>query len=1353
VKADRLPGSTDEIRDSLLRSLATHGTPGLNVEADDDFAVALVGAWAAVCADLGRWQNHLDAEAYLDTAAEPRSVRELVRLTGYEPKPAVAASTILAFTARVSDGVVETTIAAGRQVRSIPADGESQATFETTDDLVVRPGWSAISLAKQGSAPFVVTDLTGWLSIEGCQPAPKVGDGVLLRARATVGDNPPAAMLFRTVRSVERTARGASFRLRLDTTVSLRSGVELSDPEVYLLSLRSRPFGADAPRWPVASVADRERVGTRRGWVMASLQGKEWRRQNRGLPPLEVHSLAFDHLGCAYAGTDGAGVYRLAAESDTWESLGEGAEKAHVTALAIDHRNRVFAGTTSETVLVYSPDTDKWDAVGDRVQRSRHGRRRGPKRAPWPLLPVRSLVAARAYNKDLLFAGTDHGVYRWVDDHRGWRGLNPGLPDWDLDTARTSVSALAFDTTRLELYAATSQGVYRSQTLGYTWHRRNAEIGSHGPPRVVDLLLSTWDDPTRLALFAATEHGVFRSANGGRHWHDTAPIDSSSTPVQRLAVTSGQRIFTGTAHGVAGWATDLPLWHHLPVDPPADRNLETDPMDDVRCLAGNRFGHLLAAMPRGDFLEHEWPNYWIGGANHPFIDIPHSKVNIGGRKDIVAGSTIVLRNRITLDLLATTVVEVEIIDRHDFGLTSAVSRCQLLTDDPEGLRWRFPIRDTDVYAASQLITVAPERSDRVDVVRGSRIVLASDADVPPVGRLVAVSGKPARARIEQLGDLHGLSVGRKMRLGFEWLAATSTVRSGHADQATTVGTIEPRALCVLDTRCTAGLDEGVISDDLRRAIAMQVPEVGELRVIETSALFSVLLDVDRFDRYVLISEGTQGQVEAHGDHDVHQGLGLNPNRSRVTVWSIPGPLLVEGDPVTRSDGKVEWRVRSDAGRFFGLVVEPAALTFVAASPQDRWCSEVARIAAIVPDSRGNPTLVLDHPLDTAYDSTTVELNANAVEATAGASVPHEVLGSGDSAVAHQSFHLSFPHLVYTPSPAGQTSSLVVEVVRHADQIGLAQALRSGLSGLDRVQWHEVSSLLTAGPSSRVYEVRHDDDGGTTVRFGDGHHGSRLPNGYGNVVATYRTGPAVPMSLQPGQLTLLTSRPKGITSVTNPVAASGGKSAESLDLARIAAPQATRTPKRPLSIRDIAWFAQAFPGVGHASARRLQVDGKYVVHVSVGTADGSHLAPDSAVITDLDAALRRSIARPVSLHIEPVRWAMIAVAAHLVIDPDHDPATLIASASALLLSSYRTDSASFADDVSAATVLSLLHTLTGVRGAELVTFTDADDQLGREALIRAPLATWDTVTRRFSPATLVAIDRSADVRISAERMAR
>ncbi len=170
------------------------------------------------------------------------------------------------------------------------------------------------------------------------------------------------------------------------------------------------------------------------------------------------------------------------------------------------------------------------------------------------------------------------------------------------------------------------------------------------------------------------------------------------------------------------------------------------------------------------------------------------------------------------------------------------------------------------------------------------------------------------------------------------------------------------------------------------------------------------------------------------------------------------------------------------------------------------------------------------PLAHCYRRGTVVLHGNVVHATHG-ETRTEVLGGGDATRRLQVFTLRQRPLTWTSAPttSGTASSLEVRV--------------------GDVAWHEAATIVELAPGTRGFLTRQDDAAATTVVFGDGVHGARLPTGAENVRATYRSGIGSPGNVRPDQISLLATRPLGVKAVTNPLRASGGADAESRDQAR------------------------------------------------------------------------------------------------------------------------------------------------------------------------------------------------------------
>jgi Baseplate J-like protein len=250
-------GTWNSFKESMLARLSSADYPALQAlktRADDDFTIAFLDSTAMVLDILTFYQERLVNESYLRTASQLRSLTELSRLIGYQPAPGVSASTYLAFTLKAAPGqppnpaAAPITISAGTKVQSVPAQGQTPQTFETSADILAKPDWTALP---------VQTGLT-W--------APQTGDtSVYLAGTATqlqpgdlfliVGDEragPPSDPTnenwdIRVVGAV--TADGQNNRTLVTWSEGLGSGTVTpaqDNPKFYPFRQRATLFGYNA---------------------------------------------------------------------------------------------------------------------------------------------------------------------------------------------------------------------------------------------------------------------------------------------------------------------------------------------------------------------------------------------------------------------------------------------------------------------------------------------------------------------------------------------------------------------------------------------------------------------------------------------------------------------------------------------------------------------------------------------------------------------------------------------------------------------------------------------------------------------------------------------------------------------------------------------------------------------------------------------------------------------------------------------------------------------------------------------------------------------------------------------------
>lgn len=102
----------------------------------DDFGIMLLEMWAYVCDSISFYDEVIANESYLRTAQQRASLRKMVGLLGYLPRPAVAATVDLAI---MAEGRQPLSLPAGTSFRSGAFPGSAPQVFEVDADSRVHP--------------------------------------------------------------------------------------------------------------------------------------------------------------------------------------------------------------------------------------------------------------------------------------------------------------------------------------------------------------------------------------------------------------------------------------------------------------------------------------------------------------------------------------------------------------------------------------------------------------------------------------------------------------------------------------------------------------------------------------------------------------------------------------------------------------------------------------------------------------------------------------------------------------------------------------------------------------------------------------------------------------------------------------------------------------------------------------------------------------------------------------------------------------------------------------------------------------------------------------------------------------
>lgn len=343
---------------------------------------------------------------------------------------------------------------------------------------------------------------------------------------------------------------------------------------------------------------------------------------------------------------------------------------------------------------------------------------------------------------------------------------------------------------------------------------------------------------------------------------------------------------------------------------------------------------------------------------------------------------------------------------------------------------------------------------------------------------------------------------------------------------------------------------------------------------------------------------------------------------------------------------------------------------------------------------GKSVLILENSLTYAYVRKNVTLNANVALATHGETVS-EVLGNGDARTTFQKFKLKQPPLTFVSAatPSGTASTLEIRV--------------------NGILWTEVTTLYAHNPNERIYITRQNDQSETTVIFGDGKTGARLPTGQANILATYRKGIGTGGLLRVHQLSQLLSSPQGVKSVTNPLAATGAEDRENLSDARNNATLTIFTLGRIVSLQDYEDFCRAFAGISKALAYWAWCGQKRCVHLTVAGTGGAKVDGSSELYKNLLDAIDGAGIPGVAVTVETYQPVFFRITARIKVHDDYDPDLVLGMVEDELIDQFSFEQRAFGQGVSFSEVNSSIQNVEGVVAVDIDEFYRADSTTGLE----------------------------------------
>jgi len=271
-------------------------------------------------------------------------------------------------------------------------------------------------------------------------------------------------------------------------------------------------------------------------------------------------------------------------------------------------------------------------------------------------------------------------------------------------------------------------------------------------------------------------------------------------------------------------------------------------------------------------------------------------------------------------------------------------------------------------------------------------------------------------------------------------------------------------------------------------------------------------------------------------------------------------------------------------------------------------SELVMISGVSQETASDNTAytvltLANNGLAYTYDRSSVTIYGNVAEATNGQSVG-QVLGNGNASQAFQTFTLGQQPLTYVSAatPSGAQSTLSVTV--------------------NQIEWEETDDLSALGPNDHAYITQTNNSGQTSVVFGNGVNGARVPTGTANVQATYRYGIGSAGNVVAQQVSQMATQPGGVQSVINPLPASGGADPDTVNQARANTPLAVNALDRLVPVQDYAEFSLTYAGIGKAASVKLSNGRRQVVFVTIAGAEDIPIDTNSDLYNNLVQSLQQ-----------------------------------------------------------------------------------------------------------------------------------
>ena len=389
-----------EFRSSLIAALSHRDHPALaslTTRDGDDFTIAFLDAVAAMGDVLTFYGERIATESYLRTATERRSILELARLIGYELKPGVAASTLVAFTVEDPPVPVGEALAprvavvdVGVKVQSIPGHEEKPQTFETVERIEARAEWNTLRPRLVG--PQVIAGSPASLTLAGTDTKLQPGDTVLLVSGLPGSNVADSNWEARRIAGVSTDFTASRTTVALDPG-SAKSAFAPSGPvQAYAMRTRAAAFGYNAADWKTLSASFKKAyLGKANSYTLTEDDLKEWPAFGQVFTADVIDATISASLDLEAVHPVSSGTWavlstpsasHLFTVSSTLETgLTRFAISGRVTRVALDGSGFTAFEEMRRDLVVHA-QSDALDPGGRRDRPAGHGRQRGDRARP-----------------------------------------------------------------------------------------------------------------------------------------------------------------------------------------------------------------------------------------------------------------------------------------------------------------------------------------------------------------------------------------------------------------------------------------------------------------------------------------------------------------------------------------------------------------------------------------------------------------------------------------------------------------------------------------------------------------------------------------------------------------------------------------------------------------------------------------------------------------------------------------------------------------------------------------------------------------------------------------------------------